>query len=382
MIINAKHIGNLGIVLFFISGTLYVTDIFKSYQQLILIASIFFLLVPNIGKIIKIRKSVGLLCLIFIFLILSIIMSCVVRLEIFELVSGIGLFLVGFATYSLIPTNLNAQKKDVIDIFWWLLIIHLLLFAYSFLVYPIKFSSYEGIFTNPNATGGVAVTLFAIAAPIFLDCFESGRSDKRYVISGISVVLSILVALITTSRTSIITSLILMMITFFLILRMDILNKKTNRLLKLSILVCGITLLLYATGILDELLGNVLYKFELKEDNTLSGRDVYWQEIFDTMKFWGNGEGTGIAAHNTYLSMLDQYGVFACVSICIFVIVGIIKSLGLSLSNGGCTWKFIPLYSFVAFGVLGMAEGMMLKTVMLMSVFSASILSKNFKSQL
>lgn len=137
-----------------------------------------------------------------------------------------------------------------------------------------------------------------------------------------------------------------------------------------------ILLLLYKFTILNDFVANIIMKFEAKSNDTLDGRLQRWKLVLERIRLFGNGEMNDIAAHNTYFSLLDQYGVFACLFWIVFSFAGLIKSFEIAFdSQDYGKVKYFPLFSFTAFILMSMTEGMMMKTIMLMCIYSIPIIS-------
>lgn len=116
----------------------------------------------------------------------------------------------------------------------------------------------------------------------------------------------------------------------------------------------------------------IVSKFQAKLGNgdVLSGRGIVWEYTFNNAGLFGGGRdfyeqaGIEIGAHNTFISILGQYGWMSLLLLLLFLVVSFIYCLRYTiLSNDN--YKYFPILIFVCFLTLSMAEGMLFKMSML-----------------
>ena len=395
LIINNKvsgkrlFIAKVGFFAFLLSGTFYVTDLFKALQKPALIIGIALIYIASlVGERRTAKKDFNrALFLVFAF---SILLSFIFHPELSILVSFFGLALIYFASKLMVDVFLSQDNyagfKSILDIF--------ILFQVAFLFVsfiarrPNFVYGYEGLFSNPNGLGGFCSLLFSISLGNFLLNVSSNHKKKRLfsLFYIFSIFVAVLFLLLSRSRTAIITTAICAFVGFFCYLFS---NKFTaSKLLKT---ICFIAFLLvvlfilFQTPVFKNAFENFVSKIELSEakEDVTSGRSAIWKLIFSRLSFFGNGEISQLSAHNTFFSMLDQYGFLAFILLCFIVITGIVKSLMYIKYEFQSQVRFIPIMVFLNFTIESLTESMMLKTVMLLMVIClmvTSSISKRYSS--
>ena len=370
-----KIIVYLGILLFFMSGTVYVTDDFKSLQQPFLLAGIAILLLVS-GNKYSLRFEVwrSLVTGMYVLWILSICVSLIVRMEPSMIITILGLSLILITAVSWLPNALIHANMNYCKMFNALEYAMISVFVFSFVNYEIRIGKYRGVFGNPNSFGGAVVTFGAIAcAKLVYDLYKKHFSFLRILIDFILVVLSFLGTLISNSRTSTITMIVAILVAIVLIVR--IAGKKSRRAF-LAILVFFIVtgaglVALYSFTDIKSIADPILQKYAYKVSigNELGGRDVLWGNIISDFKFFGNGESTTNSAHSTYFSMLDKYGALGFIFWTAFVGYGTVRAAIISFSSRNRNpYAYYALFAFLVLALTGITEVMMLKTSMLLAV--------------
>ena len=184
------------------------------------------------------------------------------------------------------------------------------------------------------------------------------------------------------SRTSLGTFILLLFISLFLIIKKYTTNKKIVKRIIISLLIIIPTFyFIYNYTGVKKIVYNVIEKFELKKDDQLNGRKEKWEYILNRISFWGNGEKIAKGgAHNTFLSILDQYGIIPFTSWILFILIGLIKSIKIAVDkSNNQALKYLPLFSYLCFAFESFFESMMMKTIMLLCIFCVTLIRNNEK---
>lgn len=364
---------NSGLFLFFFSGLSYVMTTINSYHLIILIMGIVAIFIgTNFPTIWSINKDIlgfcYLICAVFIGI------SYIKNQQSSVLTSSIGLILVWISVNIWIPSN------NFIGI-WHTSVYKILIIAYLICFIPsipsFRLSRFSGVFRNPNGMGGAAVTFAAVLFSLLLyNIIEKKTSKKTVKWEVAGIIAAGFFSLCSTSRTALIAFLVMLILLFFITLYYGLWNKKIIFKMIIGIIsLCFLSYILYHYTVLSDILTNITDKFMTHEGDQLNGRGEYWERILNRSSFFGNGEVTDIAAHNTFLSLLDQYGYIPCISWIGFNFFGLIKSLKIAFDRTyRSLYKFLPIFSFVCVVIQSMTEGMMLKTGMLLTVFCVSVI--------
>lgn len=369
----------VGISLYFISGYIYTVGELKQFQKGCLILGIGLLWV-NMKKF-KIyfckRTLASYFYLIFGFFIF---LSFIKNLEISIVISFLGIFSLYILNVIYLAENKKVLNYIVDKIYFILLIPYFTLILFCIKNQSIKLYSYKGIFTTSNGMGGSSVTAYVIILSLLVYDIVNSKKIKKLKILG-EILLLLFVSfflLISTSRTSIITGLIVTLLALLIILYKLLKQKRYIKICMIFLSLLIIFILLDIFFPLDIIMKNILNKFIRKVNDPLDHRTIFWKFIFSRVKWFGNGERVSIGAHNTFLSLLDQYGIFAFISWIFFILFNIFSSIKRIFSKKCLDKaKYLPFFVNISFLLMSLTEGMMLKTLMLLSIFSLSLFESN-----
>lgn len=368
-----------GFVGFFASGTICeMTDYHQLQKPILTISTIILVFVTGILK-----KHRGLNEIIstsynlsyFLFFV-SILFSFIVHFELGIIINAFGIIVIWWVTNWTMP---YARSKGICSLQkeWFLLIaFQFLILGYTIVNSNITINRFQGIFYNSNATGGAGATLCAVALPYFLFTYLNRKKGDsiKLILSAFVIAFSVFISLISTSRTSILTIAGMFMLMFVLMLK-EIKNKK--RLLRVVLIIVVATIGLFIvlkSEFVQSILNVIIEKFVLRKGNEFAGRQNRWDVVFERLSFFGNGEETAIGTHNTFLGFLDQYGYIAIASWISYITFALFNSFKIAFSKSINQMKYLPLFSFFCFFLLSMFEGMMLKTIMLICLYSGNII--------
>lgn len=284
-----------------------------------------------------------------------------------ELFVGVLLFYLIIINFSIF--RLNKPIYDFFDIPVKIVFLIITLLNFSFGV-SIPF---YGAFSNPNSLGGIYAMISFIATGIILDkSFNSNGRKIDYILLTIIILCSVF-TLISNSRISFISScLCLLSILFYYFYNSFLFKKgfkiKTSFFKKLiSVFFVGLFIFIMLwQEIKDIFVKKFIYKLD-EGSGITDGRDDVWRSILDNSLIFGHGrysphlEYFDLAAHNTFLSIYDQFGWLSCVLFIISITLIFIRFfINKNFKKYGITLFFILL----GFVFLSISESMINKTIM------------------
>jgi len=375
----------LAILLLF-SGVFYSIDFMKWFSLVTFGLSIFlFTLFPFL------RKKNPLYFNFNGYVFLSFILSFVVMLASAVLNKSLDLF-VGVLLFMLVVINFSTFKlgKTIYDFFD--MPVKLVFLAITLLNISFGVSiPFNGAFSNPNSLGGVYAMISFIATGILLDKTFNSDGKKIDYILLIIVLFSTVFTLISNSRISFISScLCLLSILFYylynsfnsrniLIVKVDFLKKM------IGIFLLGLLSIILLWGeIKDIFIKKVLYKID-DGGGVTGGRNEVWSAIFDNSLIFGHGRYSphldyfDLAAHNTFLSIYDQFGWLSCI---LFIISIFLMVINFFSKNNLKIYGITPFFILFGFVFLSVSESMINKTIMfcfLMIINLSSFEKRNFR---
>ena len=116
----------------------------------------------------------------------------------------------------------------------------------------------------------------------------------------------------------------------------------------------------------DIFVKKVIYKMD-NGGGVTGGRDEVWSAIFDNSLMFGHGrysphlEYFDLAAHNTFLSIYDQFGWLSCI---FFIVSILLMILSFFSQNNLQKYGVTPFFILFGFLFLSISESMINKTIM------------------
>src|SRR5690625_1090430 len=374
-----RHIGKLlisiGLILIFISSsTRYIPEFKYLTDYLFLIGGLFIVsygLISLIRKDVEINRTFNNLTLIYgifiIFVIISTFVNQNLEREVDALVKFILMYF--FLNLFLMLTEITT-KRLIINTF---VISSVIVFSYFLINYPIAESTgaYKGGFGNPNSVGVLAVTLFSVSLVAGTSLLKNKRS---YILASIYLLIAIAagyLTLISNSRTSFITLVIVFIIVTITFIY-DVLKKQELLSWKSITGVCLLTLFGVGLFVLIEnpaytvLETTVIDKFQRKIENgsLTAGRVEIWQPIIEGAGLFGKGSGyfseiSGLGAHNSFLHILSLYGWFAAIAYTGFWLFMLVTSLIYYITHKLThVYALLPLILVINYISISMIENM------------------------
>ncbi|MDX8047126.1 hypothetical protein SH601_14130 [Gracilibacillus sp. S3-1-1] len=393
-----RKIKNLFCIIFlsgiFLSGSIQMIDDWSAYTDIVLALSCLGLLyIYIVSNKLKLKIPI-ILTIIFMFYLLMTVMSALVNSNL-QMFLSFGRYLLVFITLCVIVPNLMKEETyrfTLISVF--VSQIPLLVFSFA---EESPFSNltrvYMGVFYNSNSFGGVVATLFVS----ILAWYFSTLGKKKYVVQiflliGLS--FTFLLTIFSGSRTSTLAIIIITFIsTILYAYKKGILNnisiKAMGRFL-VGIIVASILIFVFYRSdyysVFDE---RIIEKFVRKANSgdVLDERGGIISKTIDEAAVFGHGpdyfsDKFGLGAHNSFISILGQFGVLAIVLFLIIWVYILIISLKHFMKSNNYLSIF-PLLIILFFIITSFTEIMLMKVSMLAALIlgGAIRLEKTFLSK-
>lgn len=254
---------------------------------------------------------------------------------------------------------------------------------------------YKGIFDNPNSFGIACVTLLVAVVSkfthsLYRHIFYGEKIRKRHLLYNFITTSALLMLTIYSgSRTSFITSVAIFIVAGGLLI-LNFLRKATKKQFIKGVRVIGVGSMItgvafVAFPIKKKFEEVILYKFQLKSNDTLSERGYVWKSTLEGSGAFGHGRdyfsGFDHAAHNTFISLLGQYGWVPTILFILLTILLLLTSLKYSFKSSNDKYKFLPVLMMTAFISLSTAEGMLFKGTMMAAFASAGAVTVLIKQR-
>lgn len=246
--------------------------------------------------------------------------------------------------------------------------------------------SYLGIFYNTNSFGGVVATLF-----VFLLVLLFKYMGTKKVVTQFTLFLLLctffLLTVFSGSRTSFVAIIVVTFISFtlYLLKNFTVSNfsiKKLGYIFILLIALCS-GLLLFLKSKYFELFNVIIVgKFIRKHESgdVLDQRGGIWKDTISDMTILGNGphyftDVLGIGAHNTFISILGQFGILVSVMFVLIWIVTLYKSVQYYVQRNISEYNLLPITIVLFFLLTSLTEIMLMKVSMLFSMIVIGVIT-------
>lgn len=378
----------------FLFSSLQLTDQWNGIGKLIVYSLIFLLmcmLVVFKKKRIKINDTM--LFLFYVFL-LSCSIGALLNSDVFVLLGALMFFTLYISTSIILPALCNHNSNELVA--KAILISHIPLIFIPLLTEGINSMPYRSIFYNPNSFGTITVTLFAVSVAVFLKKLEEyialskkQRFMKLKILAQLAFMFWVFwLVILSGSRTSFLAGLMVLVIGLFFLIIFLI---KAKKLVKLLIrgtfasffVAITYTMLVLYTDFNQYLELNIIDKFRKKSSDVLDHRGEVWKQTMQEAGLFGKGDkyfeqDIGLGAHNTFISILGQYGWVSLIIIILFLVIAVFYACKYSLKDVDDRYKYLPLMLIVSFLTLSMGEVMMFKLSMIATFCTIGVCS-NFK---
>lgn len=362
----------------FFSGSIYLTDDYYFMQRYLLVGTM--LLIPCSFMFVNLRIKVNMKMLfVFFCFTISCFISSMYNSDEELFIAALTMLGIYITLVIVVPAVTKESTGGVI--FKSILIVHIPILFIP-LIFTGLYVPYGGIFYGGSVFGGVMVTTLGVVLSMFVmkaEEYVTGKVQKKRGLFFLLIVISAmeLLVLYSNSRNSALTSFALLLLAFHAILRSLKKNIKMrkliiNRTIKLSIL---FTLFVVPLNMIFDLKGTfettILHKFQMKESrgDVLDMRGYIWDTTIREAGLFGNGRDYfskfGLGSHNTYISILGQFGWIAAIMFCVFMLMAFRYSYRYAIKENEDRYKYLPLMLVTSFMTLSFAEGMLLKVSML-----------------
>ncbi|ADI00524.1 O-antigen ligase family protein [Salisediminibacterium selenitireducens] len=372
--------------LLYFSGLAYTITEFRPFQTPILIGALIGIcvMVLILKRNLIFSKPVTVLFYLY-------ILSCVIASWInadFQILLASGIQLSIFVTLTnVLPSMVNNVQGLFRVIVVSLLFSHLPVFIIPILLNGIDRVPYQGMLYNPNSLGTAVISLVALSLSLILSELQMKRFKSKIMISSLLLfVTSSTLVILSNSRTAFLT--LAALIVLFILLKY--LSKESfislfvwrksmiKQNLFTTIIITSSIVLIYNTAFLYN---NVISKFErnLNAGDVTARRGDIWLQTIAEAQLFGHGRdyfsgSVGTAAHNTFISILGQFGIVPVLIFILFLLYVSYKAIKFS-NCSNCNYRYVPIFFIMTFVMLSMGESMMLKSSMflLFSVIGMSI---------
>src|SRR5699024_1780972 len=124
------------------------------------------------------------------------------------------------------------------------------------------------------------------------------------------------------------------------------------------------------------------YKFYIKAQtgSLTSGRDGIWSRTLSESSLFGGGRDffsleVGIAGHNTFVSLLGQYGYIPTILFLLFCLIILLYSFAYLVSKKDVPYRYLPFLITVSFFLFSTMESMVYKTPMIALFIFAGLIN-------
>jgi O-antigen ligase len=299
---------------------MYPNDAPPSYRLpvfAVLLAVIFFLSVGRIGMFSK--RKLGMLFLWAGFSAMSLISGLIHEEELMGMLwMSLG---VPYLIFCVFPQA--AGRHGNVMVLVAIVLAYIPYVAASLILYPIS-NPYAGVFSNPNAFGMAVVTMSAALFGLLRGAIETASKSVFHWlwIILIFLILTFLLILLSSSRTSLITYIILALI-FAGSLFFNVYKHRWWIAVAAFAVLGALSFVLFpvfSDDARNSYLGRIVEKMETKliKGDVSGGRFMIWKTVVNDVQLFGRGsysfvQNYGTAAHNTYVMVLGGSGPLALV---------------------------------------------------------------------
>lgn len=348
---------SVSIAMFFVAGMVSMTFRMKSLQYPLLIVAVMMalskLVIQNKG-IISISKNISKYMIWPFICLLTGIISAVSLKDKDLALNTVAIFLV-FGTFFVVFILISNEKLEidgVMKILFWAVTVS------SLLTNGLKLTNQMGVFYNLNSFGGVYSCFFTY----FLAKINNREAMLQ---KSVYCLISIFLVITSSSRGAFVSAAFVATIWLLLYLR----NSSWTNYAKILAVVIILILIYFYTPIHTIFTNSIMSKFLRKSGNETSGRVEIWVRVLREISWKGHGryyfDQFRWGAHNTYISILGQYG-----------IIGIVAYIGLflnllftSIKSFVKFDKIQPVLYCASFFTMSMFEGMLMKISMFLMLY-------------
>ncbi|WP_230874896.1 O-antigen ligase family protein [Lysinibacillus cavernae] len=197
------------------------------------------------------------------------------------------------------------------------------------------FDAFAGVFENPNTMGfsmiGLMIVVLMRLYNVAMQMLHGQQRIKcmlSFMLYTIIYLVGLYVILLSNARTSLLTVAFATVVVFVCIVKS--MNKTFLPFIKFIALFTAVAftvvMIMMNMNMMQEAIQSIRLKMEKKSMNITDGRLEIWQYVFEHFNFWGHGVESlwsiGVShAHNTFINILQEAGLLALISYCLFLFV-------------------------------------------------------------
>lgn len=363
----------IAIFLIFLASSLYMTNEYRIFFPVFLTVSISIVILGYISHINTNLHFYNNVIIIYYLYILFSILSSQINADYVLLFGTIFMFITFSLSFLIIPRlDDYIIEKSYISF----LILHLLIIVFSIVTEGLKPVSYSGLYYNPNSFGTSMASVLSLLIARFSYYLEGFIREKKFnkkiYINFLLIIIFSIFTIISSSRNAFLSILVLFIFSFMIIMGGSF-SKKINlkifrRKIILLLLISLILFIIFSLDFVKEFIDiNIIQKFQSKSGDILDRRSLIWVTTMKEMKLFGHGrnyfEQFGLGAHNTFISILGQYGILPTISF-IFFIIKLFKLAIIYSKINKTKNRYVPFFVILSFLTMSIAESMMLTPLM------------------
>lgn len=366
----------ISVVLFIISGlTIRIESISHFSNLLFILGGLTPLILSIFMEKNKTLFKIDSLLIIYIIFILFSIFSSLINQDLNSFKSILKLLVLYLFTVVVVYNNQALlHPKRLIN---YSLIAFILISFYSIIEEPIDnlLIVYSGVFDNSNSLGMLGATMVAVS----IIAIQQKSGIFQYVSISI-LALSLFFIILSGSRTAFLTvlGLVLILISYYIY---TLLIKSKIKQFKFRYVAIGLSIIfIIIIGINNDevnvaLDNNIIEKFNRKSGDITSSRTEIWEIIISDAGFIGKGSSyirdkIGLAAHNSFLSIMIEYGWLSGGIYMFFWLMVMIKSFKISFNNR----DLLPVMLVSNFILLSTMEVLTVHSSALLAMFAIGYL--------
>lgn len=315
--------------------------------------------------------------LLFSFLLMN-ILAATINAEMNLLIFSFSFFIIFVTLNTIIPAILGENTITIINKVF--IIVHVPIILIPLYIQGLKAFPYNGGFDNENSMGITGSIILIMIFSMILKRFEMYIVYNKInifstLLLSVFTMLLIVIVASTGSRTSFVTSVVVILIGLLLFIK-NIWSELKNRRKLIVKIVSRVALCIPPIALVFSMINklfpisyyieeSILSKFtrQAEQGRLLSGRENIWEQTIQDASLFGNGsdyfiDNIGKGAHNTFIHILGVYG---WASIVLFTIIILVFGLNAYhfFNKKNNTDRYFPILIFIAFIGLSMAENLM-----------------------
>lgn len=295
-----------------------------------------------------------------------VILSGIWHTELSAILTGVWFFVGVPIIFKIMMPQLRSRLPLNGIVAWSLMLGHIPYIVVSLLMFPVTDRRYSGIFANPNQLGMVGVMVASGALVILVAGQLQGHRLRSVVLPGLALVASVVVVLLSGSRTSMLAIAAMAAVAgihYLWALRANVRPILPSIAVAAFVLPLGIY---FGYPQVEHLLQPMIERFTaitIGEILIFSGREKIWEGTIRDAALFGHGSGYFMETfqrgpHNSFIAILGEFGIPATLFLVIYATIGLLWAYRYSRYFPGDPYAHGPLVILVGFWVLSLGEEM------------------------